>query len=83
MLEAFWVLHRPASPTQQALALRLLHAVAGSPATAWSGAAQGGVLYALSVLLPVKRSQQPQAQASTSTRCAAASGLTFPMLLPD
>lgn len=47
-----WLVHRPPTATLQMLALRLLHALAGSPAAAWAAAAQGGAVYLLSVLLP-------------------------------
>ena len=52
LLLAFWVVHRPPSATALALALRLLHALASTPAAAWSAAAQGGAVYLLTALLP-------------------------------
>ena len=61
-LQAFWVLHRPCGPAQPALALRLLHAISASPAAAWVAAAQAGVVYAATVLLPVRRPNQPAQQ---------------------
>ena len=61
-LQAFWVLHRPCGLAQPALALRLLHAVAASPAAAWVAAAQAGALFAAATLLPVRRPYQPAQQ---------------------
>ena len=52
LLLACWVVHRPPSATALALALRLLHALAATPAAAWSAAAQGGAVYLLTILLP-------------------------------
>ena len=48
----YWVVHRPPGPTPLLLALRLLHALAITPPAAWAAAAQGGVVYLLTVLLP-------------------------------
>ncbi len=53
LLLAFWTVHRPPSPAALALALRLLHALAAAPPTAWCAAAQGGAVYLLTALLPV------------------------------
>jgi hypothetical protein len=52
LLLAFWTVHRPPSRTAAALALRLLHALAATPAAAWSAAAQGGALFLLAALMP-------------------------------
>ena len=48
----YWVVHRPPGPTPLLLALRLLHALAITTPAAWAAAAQGGVVYLLTVLLP-------------------------------
>ena len=53
LLLAFWTVHRPPSAAALALALRLLHALAASPPAAWAAAAQGGVVYLMTSLLPV------------------------------
>ena len=49
---ALWLVHRPPSQTVLQLALRLLHALALTPAAAWAAAAQGGAVYLLTLLLP-------------------------------
>ncbi|KAK9807966.1 hypothetical protein WJX73_008492 [Symbiochloris irregularis] len=51
VLFALWLVHRPPTPTVQMLALRLLHALAGTAAAAWAAAAHAGYLYLLCVLL--------------------------------
>ena len=55
---AFHTLHRPPEAATLTLALRLLHALSPTPAAAWSAAAAGGALYALSVLLPTAPSDE-------------------------
>ncbi len=52
LLLALWVVHRPPSPTARLLALRLLHALAATPAAAWAAAAHAGAIYLLAALLP-------------------------------
>ena len=52
LLLCYWLVHRPPGPSQLLLALRLLHALAVTPPAAWAAAAQGGVVYLLTVLLP-------------------------------
>lgn len=54
LMAAFWTVHRPPSEAAAALALRLLHSLAPTPAAAWAAAAQGGALYLLSTLLPTQ-----------------------------
>jgi len=54
LLLCYWLVHRPPGPTPLLLALRLLHALAITPPAAWAAAAQGGVVYLLTVLLPAK-----------------------------
>lgn len=54
LLLCYWLVHRPPGPTPLLLALRLLHALAIAPPAAWAAAAQGGVVYLLTVLLPAK-----------------------------
>jgi hypothetical protein len=70
LLLAFWTVHRPPSATALALALRLLHALASTPAAAWSAAAHGGTVYLLTVLIPVIKSTD----AAEAVRNAAAPG---------
>ena len=65
MLLALWLVHRPPNSTVRMLALRLLHALAGTPAAAWAAAAHAGCLYLLSVLLPT-----PAASATDQVGCA-------------
>ena len=52
LLLCYWLVHRPPGAPQLLLALRLLHALAGTPPAAWAAAAQAGVVYLLAVLLP-------------------------------
>lgn len=52
LLLCYWLLHRPPGPPHLLLALRLLHALAITPPAAWAAAAQAGVVYLLTVLLP-------------------------------
>lgn len=52
LLLCYWLVHRPPGPTPLLLALRLLHALAITPPAAWAAAAQGGVVYLLTLLLP-------------------------------
>lgn len=52
VMSAFWLVHRPPTLAILEVALRLLLAVASSPAAAWGAACQGGVFYLLSILLP-------------------------------
>ena len=52
MLLSLWLVHRPPSSTVHMLALRLLHALAGTPAAAWAAAAHAGALYLLTILIP-------------------------------
>ena len=52
LLLAGWTLHRPPSLPMRLPALLLLVALAPRPAAAWSAAAHGGALYALTTLLP-------------------------------
>jgi hypothetical protein len=52
LLLCYWLVHRPPGPTPLLLALRLLHALAITPPAAWAAAAQGGLVYLLTVLLP-------------------------------
>lgn len=54
LLLCYWLVHRPPGPSQLLLALRLLHALAITPPAAWAAAAQAGVVYLLTVLLPAK-----------------------------
>jgi len=54
LLLCYWLVHRPPGPTPLLLALRLLHDLAIAPPAAWAAAAQGGVVYLLTVLLPAK-----------------------------
>ena len=52
LILALWLVHRPPSQTLLQLALRLLHALAPTPAAAWAACAQGGAVYLLTHLLP-------------------------------
>lgn len=52
LLLCYWLVHRPPGPPHLLLALRLLHALAGTPPAAWAATAQGGVVYLLALLLP-------------------------------
>lgn len=52
VLFSLWLVHRPPSSTVQMLALRLLHALAGTPAAAWAAATHAGTVFLLTVLLP-------------------------------
>ncbi|GAB4814092.1 hypothetical protein N2152v2_001138 [Parachlorella kessleri] len=52
VLQSYWLVHRPPTSSALMLALRLLHALAGTPACAWSAAAHAGTLYLLTLLLP-------------------------------
>ena len=52
LLLAGWTLHRPPTLPMRLPALLLLVALAPMPAAAWSAAAHGGALYALTTLLP-------------------------------
>lgn len=48
------------------LALRLLHALAGTAACAWGAAAHSGTLYLLTLLLPTYAGEQCVGQASVA-----------------
>ena len=50
---SLWLVHRPPSQTLLQLALRLLHPLSQTPATAWAACAQGGAVYLMTQLLPV------------------------------
>lgn len=52
LMLALWLVHRPGSHTLVQLSLRLLHALAQSPAAAWAACSQGGAVYLLTRLLP-------------------------------
>ncbi|KAK9809260.1 hypothetical protein WJX72_012293 [[Myrmecia] bisecta] len=73
LLLAFWLVHRPPSPTCSMLALRLLHALAPLPSAAWAAAAQAGALYLLTTLLPVTLPAPAEKEAADTVRAAAAS----------
>lgn len=62
----YWLVHRPPGPPHLLLALRLLHALAITPPAAWAAAAQGGVVYLLTVLLP---SSPPTPSFKVRPRC--------------
>ena len=66
LLLALWAVHRPPSPTARMLALRLLHALAATPAAAWASAAHAGALFLLAALLPPPAA----ATAAERVRCA-------------
>lgn len=53
LLLCYFIVHRPPGPSALMLALRLLHALAVTPPAAWAAAAQAGVVYLLTQLLPV------------------------------
>ncbi|GMH45130.1 hypothetical protein BSKO_13087 [Bryopsis sp. KO-2023] len=61
--QALWLIHRPTSFNCLTLALRLLQALAGSPAAAWAAACQGGVIYLMNALIPA--SEEPSKLAPT------------------
>lgn len=67
LLLALWTVHRPPSPTARMLALRLLHALAATPAAAWAAAAHAGALFLLAALLPPPAA----ATAAERARCPA------------
>ncbi|KAK9915634.1 hypothetical protein WJX75_001835 [Coccomyxa subellipsoidea] len=82
LLLACWVVHRPPSATALALALRLLHALAATPAAAWSAAAQGGAVYLLTILLPTTPPSATELEASETVRAAVATLLGQLMAQP-
>lgn len=82
---AFWLLHRPTSFNCITMALRLLRALSNSPEAAWAAACQGGALYLLNILLPVKprvKFGAPNNEAFNSMRAEAASILSILMVQP-
>jgi DnaJ family protein C protein 13 len=76
VLQTLWLAHRPPSAAALALALRLLRALAGSAAAAWAGAAHGGAVYLLSLLLPAAgvEGDADAEEAVAAARGAAAEG---------
>ncbi|KAK9822709.1 hypothetical protein WJX81_005943 [Elliptochloris bilobata] len=75
LLLALWAVHRPPSPTARLLALRLLHAVAATPAAAWAAAAHAGALYLLAALLPPPAAATAAERESEATVRAAIASL--------
>ncbi|KAL0040215.1 hypothetical protein WJX77_000548 [Trebouxia sp. C0004] len=73
LLLCYWLVHQPPGPTPLLLALRLLHALAITPPAAWAAAAQGGVVYLLTVLLPAKPAAPEFKETSGTVQLAAAS----------
>lgn len=53
LILALWLIHRPSSQVLLQLALRLVHALAVTPAAAWAACAQAGAVYMLTHLFPV------------------------------
>lgn len=75
VLQALWIVHRPPRPRDLLLALKLLHALAGTDAAAWAAAAQGGVVYLMTALLPEHRSSEEDVRATQDAAAVAAAGL--------
>ena len=67
VLLAFWMVHRPPSHTCLVLALRLLHALAPTPAAAWAAGCHAGAVYLLTQLLP----KEPAVAAATDDKVRA------------
>eukprot|EP00210_Caulerpa_lentillifera_P007523 g7188.t1 len=82
---AFWLLHRSTSFNCIIMALRLVRALSNSPEAAWAAACQGGALYLMNILLPVKPRgsfRAPSKEAFESMRAEAASILSILMVQP-
>lgn len=74
--QAFWLAYRAPNTALLMLSLRLLHALATTPACAWGAAAHGGTLYLLTLLLPTYQVPEEQREALEAARMAAASLLS-------
>ena len=77
LLLSFWTVHRPPSATGLALALRLLHALAATPAASWAAAAHGGAVYLMTALLPTTAASAADMVRSLTTQSSDLCGFTF------
>jgi DnaJ family protein C protein 13 len=73
MLLSFWLVHQGANDAVVMLALRLLASLSGSGPAVWAAACQGGALYLLAVILPVRQAGETLSDAREAVRLAAAS----------
>eukprot|EP00951_Prasinocladus_malaysianus_P008172 scaffold59098_cov40-Prasinocladus_malaysianus.AAC.2 len=76
VLLAFWLVHQGSSDAVSTLALRLLSMLANTGPAAWAAACQGGAVYLLSAILPVRQPGEPFSDSYELVRVAAASLLS-------